>query len=86
MPSDLLYALDSNANIFCLPNGSLKSLRITWFRDGEKIESNSKYTVNRTHLVIHRIQTSDAGVYTCKVATSYTTVTAEASVRVISKL
>lgn len=68
--------------MFCIPNGPPKTQRITWFRDGEKIESNSKYSVNRTQLIIHQIQSSDAGAYTCKVTNSYTSVTAEANVRV----
>lgn len=82
MPSDLLYALGSDANVFCIPNGSPRSQRITWFRDGEKIETNSKYIVNRTQLTINSIQSSDAGAYTCKVTNSYTSVVAEANVRV----
>ena len=38
-----------------MPNGSPKSQRIAWFRDGLKIESNSKYAVTRTELTIRQL-------------------------------
>ena len=69
-----------------MPNGSPKSQRIAWFRDGLKIESNSKYAVNRTELTIRQLKSGDAGPYLCKVSNSYTNVTAEANVKIIGKI
>lgn len=41
--------------------------QITWFKNGAKLFTNDKYTVNSSVIVVLNVNSNDSGKYVCKI-------------------
>lgn len=79
----MTFPLGTEAVIYCLSSGLPQAQRAIWYRNGVKLETNAKYKVNRTMLMIHDLTLDDSGPYVCRVGNNYTNTTAVADIKII---
>ena len=75
----------SVATFFC-DGDAVPTFNITWRFKGRKIKNSRKYTFadENRNLIIHNVQDSDAGDYTCVVGSPYGQQTAKAKLHVMA--
>ena len=70
----------ANAVFQCEVSSQVELSAVTWEKDGEKLTTSSKYTINCTgrchYLKIHGVEVSDQGKYSCTLVKSKETTSA----------
>lgn len=83
IPESPLFKIGSDAKITCQVDNPSRVNQVAWFKNGLKLQTNDKFSVNSSLLTIHSINSNDAGKYVCKLNVGQSFVTKSLTVKVI---
>jgi hypothetical protein len=82
-PESPVFKLDSEGKITCIVDNPSRINQISWFKNGAKLQTNDKYSINSSVLTVLNVNVNDSGKYVCKVNAGQSTVTKAVLAKVI---
>lgn len=85
LPESPIFSVGSEGKLSCLIEKGVSPAQIEWFKDGARLESNKKFKIDKTMLLIKNVRTDDAGLYSCEIQVRDTKTMKEVNVKVIDQ-